>query len=296
MLGGGGTLDLDTGVGTLTGLFSSGGVTVSGSMAATTFQNFATVEIGAAANFASSGAVTLAAGQTVNDLGVLTLGTTTTTVTNGGLIETSGSGALTIKGPLQNTGTVAANGGTLTVKGAVTGAGSATIGGGTLDLASTFTENVTFTGSTGTLELAQSQTYTGSVTGFSKSGGTFLDLVDIAFGGGTTATYSGNKKSGTLTVTDGTHTAHIALKGDYRTSTFIVASDGHGGTLVHDPAAPRRASAVDRARRRPTVHRRHRGIDERRRISRLRRPRTVARGRLFAHSPQNALRLRRRSG
>ncbi len=236
VLGGGGTLDLDTGVGTLTGLLAGGNVTVSGSMAATTFQNFATVVIGAAANFNTSGAVTLAAGQTVNDAGVLTLGSSITTVVNGGLIETSGSGGLTIKGPLQNTGTIAANGGSFTVKGAVSGAGSATIGGGVLDLLSTFTENVTFTGSAGMLELAQSQTYTGTVTGFSKSGGTFLDLLDITFGAGTKATYAGAKKSGVLTVTDGTHTAQINLKGDYRTSTFIVASDGHGGTIIHDPA------------------------------------------------------------
>ena len=51
-----------------------------------------------------------------------------------------------------------------------------------------------------------------------------------------------------LTVTDGTHTAHINLKGDYRTSTFIVASDGHGGTLVHDPAAPAPISATSAGR------------------------------------------------
>ena len=45
--GGGGTLDLASGVGTLTGLLSAGGnVTVSGSMATTTFQDFATVEVG----------------------------------------------------------------------------------------------------------------------------------------------------------------------------------------------------------------------------------------------------------
>jgi len=236
VFGGGGTLDLDTGTGTLTGLFTGGSVTVSGSMATTTFQDFATVVIGAAANFNTSGAVILAAGQTVNDAGVLTLGSTITTVVNAGLIETSGSGGLTIKGPLQNTGVISANGGTFTVRGAVTGSGSATIGAGTLDLVSTFTENVAFTATTGTLELDQSQTYTGTVTGFSKSGGTFLDLLDVTFGGGTTATYSGNKKGGTLTVTDGTHTAHIALKGNYLTSTFIVASDGLGGTLVHDPA------------------------------------------------------------
>ena len=38
-----------------------------------------------------------------------------------------------------------------------------------------------------------------------------------------------------LTVTDGTHTANIALLGNYLASTFVASSDGHGGTLVVDP-------------------------------------------------------------
>jgi hypothetical protein len=36
-------------------------------------------------------------------------------------------------------------------------------------------------------------------------------------------------------VTDGTHTARVALKGNYTTSSFTASSDGHGGTLVVDP-------------------------------------------------------------
>ena len=57
--GGGGTLNLASGTGTLTGLLSPGGnVTVSGSMATTTFQNFDTVEIGAGATFTDTGAAT----------------------------------------------------------------------------------------------------------------------------------------------------------------------------------------------------------------------------------------------
>jgi hypothetical protein len=236
VLGGGGTLDLASGVGTLTGLLSSGGdVTVSGSMAATTFQNFGTVEVGAGAKFTDKGAVTLAASQVVNDAGTLTLGGAKAAVTNAGLIETTGSGVLTIAGALANTGTLAVGGGTLTVKGAVTGKGVATIGGGTLDLTSSFNEAVTFTGTTGVLELAQSQGYTGSITGFSKTGGTSLDLADIGFVSSGEATFSGTTKSGVLTVTDGTHTAHITLNGNYTASTFIASSDGHGGTIVVDP-------------------------------------------------------------
>jgi hypothetical protein len=75
------------------------------------------------------------------------------------------------------------------------------------------------------------------VTGLSKTGTNSLDLTDIAFTGGVTkATYSGTTTAGTLTVTDGAHTAHIKLIGNYLGSTFTVSSDGHGGTTVVDPA------------------------------------------------------------
>ena len=38
--------------------------------------------------------------------------------------------------------------------------------------------------------------------------------------------------SGTLTVTDGVHTASIQLLGQYMASEFVAASDGHGGTII----------------------------------------------------------------
>jgi len=48
---------------------------------------------------------------------------------------------------------------------------------------------------------------------------------------------SGTASGGTLTATDGSHTANIALLGDYMASTFVTSSDGHGGTNVVDPSA-----------------------------------------------------------
>jgi hypothetical protein len=36
-------------------------------------------------------------------------------------------------------------------------------------------------------------------------------------------------------VADGTHTANIALLGNYMASSFVASSDGHGGTFI-DPA------------------------------------------------------------
>jgi len=118
------------------------------------------------------------------------------------------------------------------------------INAGTLDFASSFVENVAFSSSTGELELANSQSYSGTITGFSKTGGTSLDLRDIAFVGAGEATYTGTKSGGVLTVADGTHTATITLVGNYA-NTFAASSDGKGGVIVvYSPAeAPHAPSA-----------------------------------------------------
>jgi hypothetical protein len=103
--GDGGTLDLASGVGTISGLFAGGDVTVSGSMPTTTFDDFGTLEIGAGASFTLTGPATIAAGQSLIDNGTLTV-----------------TGALTSAGTLGGTGTVdftagtdALTGGTLSV-------------------------------------------------------------------------------------------------------------------------------------------------------------------------------------
>ncbi len=269
VFGGGGTLELAGGTGTITGLGATG--TLSGGVTAT-FTGFGAYVIDAGAAWKLTGANTLAAGQTLNvnggltnagtlsgagalggagslvnrALGVvnangaaaLTLGVTT--ATNAGLIEATGAGGLVIQSAVKNNGTLAAQGGTLTVNGAVTGMGRATVNGATLDFASSFTQNVAFTGTAGVLELARSQSYTGRVSGFSKTGGTSLDLRDIAFVSANEATFS----RGILTVTDGTHTAHIRLAGNFTGSTFIASSDGHGGVTVIDPPNGGSASVV----------------------------------------------------
>ncbi|MGI9170044.1 MAG: hypothetical protein ACR2FH_07715 [Caulobacteraceae bacterium] len=167
----------------------------------------------------------------------LTLDTGAKKVVNAGLIESTGKGGLVIAGAVVNTGTLAAMGGNLTVMGAVTGAGGARIDGGVLDFASGFNQAVSFTGKSGVLELANSQTYTAAVSGFSKTGGTALDLVDIAFVSASEATFSGTKTGGVLTVTDGIHTATINLVGNYTNATFVCADDLHGGVTIVDPPA-----------------------------------------------------------
>ena len=172
----------------------------------------------------------------------LIINTGLNTIENAGAINASHGSAVTISSAIDNSGRLESEGGTLVVNGAVSGAGEALVNGGTIDFASTFTQNLVF-GATGAVELARSQSYTGTVSGFSKTDATSLDLTDIAFGGSTKATYSGTSSGGTLTVTDGTRTAHIAFKGDYLGSSFTVSSDGEGGTKVVDPTTASSASA-----------------------------------------------------
>jgi len=48
---------------------------------------------------------------------------------------------------------------------------------------------------------------------------------------------AGNNLSGTLMITDGSHTAHLTLLGNYSPTQFTSATDGHGGTVILDPPA-----------------------------------------------------------
>ena len=93
-------------------------------------------------------------------------------------------------------------------------------------------QSVIFAGPTGTLVLDEATAFKGEVLGL--TGSDALDLTDVSYGSSTTATFSGNATGGTLTVTNGTKTAHIALVGDYLTSGWTLSSDGHGGTVVVD--------------------------------------------------------------
>jgi autotransporter passenger strand-loop-strand repeat protein len=114
----------------------------------------------------------------------------------------------------------------------------ATISGGLLDVqsgGSTGAGPVTFAANAGgTLRLEDSIHFSGLVAGFSQPD--LLYLKDIAFISGTTsATWTQSGTSGTLAVTDGTHTADITLLGQYSTANFHVSSGTQGGTIVSDP-------------------------------------------------------------
>jgi hypothetical protein len=108
-----------------------------------------------------------------------------------------------------------------------------TIGAGeTLELASAYAGNVAFAASTGTLKLDDSSSFSGTVAGLAAQD--LIDFADMNFATAQQPSYSGNSQGGTLTVTDGSHTANVALLGNYLASTFVASSDGHGGTLITD--------------------------------------------------------------
>ena len=118
--------------------------------------------------------------------------------------------------------------------GVVVNAPSVTVtDGATAEIPGASAQSVTFTGTIGTLKLDDALAFTGQISGL--TGSDSLDLADVSYGANTTASFAGNASGGTLTVTNGTETANIALLGDYLTSGWTLSSDGHGGTVVVDP-------------------------------------------------------------
>ena len=104
---------------------------------------------------------------------------------------------------------------------------------GTAEIRGASSQAVIFEGATGTLKLDDAPAFTGQISGL--TGADAVDLADISYGANTKATFSGNANGGTLTVTNGTQTANIALLGNYLSSGWTLSSDGHGGTVVVDP-------------------------------------------------------------
>jgi hypothetical protein len=117
--------------------------------------------------------------------------------------------------------------------GTVAGQATTIAAGAAVEIPSAYSGAVTFAGSTGTLQLDNSASFSGTVAGMADQD--TLDLRDINPATVQTPTYSGTSSGGTLTVTDGTHSANIALLGNYLASTFVASSDGHGGTAIVDP-------------------------------------------------------------
>jgi Ca2+-binding RTX toxin-like protein len=168
----------------------------------------------------------------------LTIDTGANEVVNSGTLRATGSGGLAIHSDIANSGLLWANGGNITTDGNVSGTGSALIDGvATFEMGGAFSENVTLdAGAQATLKIDHAADFRGTVAGFDTND--VLDLADLAYGSSTTLGYAANSNNtgGTLTASDGTHLANIALLGQYMASSFAMAADGFGGTLIHDVA------------------------------------------------------------
>ena len=105
--------------------------------------------------------------------------------------------------------------------------------GANVEITSAYAGAVTFTDATGILKLDHASSFAGTVAGM--SGQDTLDLADINFATVQQPIFSGDTSGGVLSVTDGSHTANIALLGNYMASAFVASSDGHGGTYIVDP-------------------------------------------------------------
>lgn len=160
------------------------------------------------------------------------------TFSNAGLLRKSaGSSISTVRVALTNTGTVEVASGTLDLAAAVGGTGQLKIdNGAALELGSTAWRGsaVHFDGA-GLLRLDNASGFAGTVAGFAM--GDTMDLRSIGFGGGgPTLSYkdtsSGGTHSGTLTVSDGTHMAKIAMLGDYLLANFSASADSGTGTSI----------------------------------------------------------------
>src|SRR3984893_8596669 len=113
--------------------------------------------------------------------------------------------------------------------GSTVGAGSVVIGAGaSVELTGAYSGTATFAAGSGTLTIDHSANFSGKIGG-QLAIGDMIDLADITTGANATLAYSGNNSPGTLTVSDGTHTASIALLGNYSLANFTASSDGHGG-------------------------------------------------------------------
>ncbi|MGA7965854.1 MAG: hypothetical protein WCB49_08215, partial [Gammaproteobacteria bacterium] len=109
--------------------------------------------------------------------------------------------------------------------------GSPTIAAGaTCEVVSACARDVLFSASTGTLKLDQASSFSGTVAGM--SGQDSVDFANISFATVQQASYTGTSSGGILNLTDGVHSANMAMLGDYLNSAFVTSNDGHGGTAL----------------------------------------------------------------
>ena len=211
---------------------------ISGTLSTVTLTNVDNTIFGAGQ--LGNGQMTLVNEGTIDATGThsLVIDTGANVIVNSGTIEANGSGGLIIYSTIENTGLIWANGGNITIDGDVIGSGSAKISGtASLEFGSASSANTTLAAdAAGSLILDDSFHFSGTVAGF--DGNDYFDLADVLFANGVTLDYAANQDGtgGTLSVSDGAHTASIALLGQYDAAGFQSAADSTSGTLVtYDP-------------------------------------------------------------
>jgi len=163
-----------------------------------------------------------------------------TLVNSGGMLTVSSGGQA-------NAMVVQSGGSALVMSGAAFS--GATIVGGRLEISSggvALSSTVTFVGNSGTLQL-DSNKFRGKIEGFTADDA--IDLLGITYNSGTTTLGyldNGTGSGGTLTVSDGVHTARLSMIGAYVVENFTLSTDGHGGTMITD----RRLAAARGSQRR----------------------------------------------
>jgi hypothetical protein len=194
-------------------------------------------EVGLETAFGTPGQTPLVNAGTIEATGTdpLTIGTGYDGVVNSGtLAAATGSGGLVVDGDLENSGLLWANGGNVAVTGNVSGDGSAEIDGtATMEFAAAVDQAIAFaTSAAGTLKLNDADAFAGVVSGF--DGNDQLALSDVDYSAELMLDYAANEAGtgGTLTVSDGTDTAHIALLGQYTEGVFEAGVDQNLGTLI----------------------------------------------------------------
>ncbi|WFU68210.1 VCBS domain-containing protein [Bradyrhizobium brasilense] len=186
------------------------------------------------------GSLTLSNEGTIDASGThaLVIDTGANVIANAGTLEATGTGGLVLTSAVANSGLIWANGGNVTAEGEVTGSGGALISGaGTIEFGAASAAGVTFdVTAAGHLILDDAFHFSGTVSGL--DGNDDIDIKGISFGAGTTLSYTENQAGtgGTLTVSDGAHTANIVLLGQYDPNGFAEKADATNGTIItYDP-------------------------------------------------------------
>ncbi len=250
----GATLDLKGG-GSLVGNVGGSGTVILDS--ALTFQSGATLT---AANVLQTQNVTIADGETVTNAAgnhytiqdakgvtVSLLGSVLGKFSNAGTFTANGPGTVKIDNSVLNSGLMTAASGRMTFLAPTRNDGTIRAGAhthvafngqlagtGTLDIGASAAINLTkgasagqtanFLSTTGTLDLGHPLNFLGHIAGFGSS-----DVIDLLKTAANGFTFAGN----TLTLTEsGTTVASLNLTGSYTSSSFTLASDNHGGTLI----------------------------------------------------------------